>query len=109
MTARCVFSVDFRKLHKVSVADAYPLPRMDDSFDVLSGTRFFLTLDLLSGFWQLPLDEESKSKTALRTPKGLYHFNVLPMGHHSMPATFQHLMELFFFWVAIGMVPYLFG
>ncbi|XP_078476934.1 uncharacterized protein LOC144737926 isoform X1 [Lampetra planeri] len=88
------FCVDFRRLNKISVADAYPLPRMDKSLDALSGARYFSTLDLLSGFWQLPLDEESKPKTAFRTPGGLFQFNRLPMGLHSSPATFQRLMEL---------------
>ncbi|XP_078461913.1 uncharacterized protein LOC144726833 [Lampetra planeri] len=88
------FCVDFRRLNKISVADAYPLPRMDESLDALSGARYFSTLDLLSGFWQLPLDEESKPKTAFRTPGGLFQFNRLPMGLHSSPATFQRLMEL---------------
>ncbi|XP_075926286.1 uncharacterized protein LOC142929264 [Petromyzon marinus] len=88
------FCVDFRRLNKISVADAYPLPRMDESLDALAGARFFSTLDLLSGFWQLPLDDESKPKTAFRTPHGLFQFNRLPMGLHSAPATFQRLMEL---------------
>ncbi|XP_078476717.1 uncharacterized protein LOC144737738 [Lampetra planeri] len=88
------FCVDFRKLNKISVADAYPLPRMDESLDALAGAHYFSTLDLLSGFWQLPLDDASKPKTAFRTPQGLFQFNRLPMGLHSAPATFQRLMEL---------------
>ncbi|XP_078476235.1 uncharacterized protein LOC144737431 [Lampetra planeri] len=88
------FCVNFRRLNKISVADAYPLPRMDESLDALAGARFFSTLDLLSGFWQLPLDDDSKPKTAFRTPHGLFQFNRLPMGLHSAPATFQRLMEL---------------
>ncbi|XP_075919984.1 uncharacterized protein LOC142922927 [Petromyzon marinus] len=88
------FCVDFRRLNKISVADAYPLPRMDESLDALAGAHYFSTLDLLSGFWQLPLDESSKPKTAFRTPQGLFEFNRLPMGLHSAPATFQRLMEL---------------
>ncbi|XP_075910632.1 uncharacterized protein LOC142906516 [Petromyzon marinus] len=88
------FCVDFRKLNKISEADAYPLPRMDDSLDALSGARFFSTLDLLSGFWQLPLDEASRPKTAFRTHQGLFEFNRLPMGLHSASATFQRLMEM---------------
>ncbi|XP_078733268.1 uncharacterized protein LOC144947785 [Lampetra fluviatilis] len=88
------FCVDFRKLNKISVADAYPLPRMDDSLDALSGAKFFSTLDLSSGFWQLPLDESSREKTAFRTPQGLFQFNCLPMGLNAAPATFQRLMEL---------------
>ncbi|XP_078467221.1 uncharacterized protein LOC144730345 isoform X1 [Lampetra planeri] len=88
------FCVDFRRLNKISVADAYPLARMDESMDALAGGRFFSALDLLSGFWQLPLDDDSKPKTAFRTPHGLFQFNRLPMGLLSAPATFQRLMEL---------------
>ncbi|XP_075908910.1 uncharacterized protein LOC142905724 [Petromyzon marinus] len=87
------FCVDFRHLNKISVANAYPLPRMDESLDALAGARFFSTLDL-TGFWQLPLDDESRPKTVFRTPHSLFQFNWLPMGLHSAPATFQCLMEL---------------
>lgn len=91
---RLRFCVDFRKLTKVSVADAYPLPRMDDSLNALSGAWYFSTLDLSSGFWQLPLDDSSKPKTAFSTPQGLFQFNCLPIGLKSTPAIFQRLMEL---------------
>lgn len=58
------FCVDYRKLNAASVKDAYPLPRIDDSLDALSGAMYFATLDLASGYWQLELDEDAKLKSA---------------------------------------------
>ncbi|KAL5005383.1 hypothetical protein ScPMuIL_018839, partial [Solemya velum] len=69
------FCVDYRKLNKVTKVDAYPLPRIDDTIDVLSGSQYFSTLDLASGFWQMGLSEKAKEKTAFTTGYGLYHFN----------------------------------
>ncbi|KAL5020781.1 hypothetical protein ScPMuIL_002130, partial [Solemya velum] len=61
------FCVDYRKLNKVTKVDAYPLPRIDDTIDVLSGSQYFSTLDLASGFWQMGLSEKAKEKTAFTT------------------------------------------
>jgi Reverse transcriptase (RNA-dependent DNA polymerase) len=51
---------DFRKLNADTVKDKYPVPRIDDTIDALYGAKYFTTLDLFSGFWQVTLDEESK-------------------------------------------------
>ena len=69
-----------------------PLPRCDDSLARLHGSRFFSTLDFLTGFYQIMLDEASKEKTAFVTQTGLYEFNVMGMGLTNAPATFQRLM-----------------
>ncbi|KAL5004549.1 hypothetical protein ScPMuIL_018005, partial [Solemya velum] len=87
------FCVDYRKLNKVTKVDAYPLPRIDDTIDVLSGSQYFSTLDLASGFWQMGLSETAKEKTAFTTGYGLYHFNVLPFGLCNAPSSFERLME----------------
>ena len=84
---------DFRRLNQVTRQDAYPLPRIDDSLDALSGAVYFSTLDLISGYWQVPLDEDAQEKSAFVTRSGLWRWKVLPFGLTSAPATFERLME----------------
>ena len=71
------FCVDYRKLNNVTEKDSYPLPRIDDTIDALAGVKWFSTLDLKSGYWQVPLDEDAKEKTAFSTGRGLWQFIVL--------------------------------
>ena len=85
--------VDYRRLNAVTRKDAYPLPRIDDSLDALSGSIYFSTLDLISGYWQVPLDEEAQQRSAFVTRGGLWRWKVLPFGLTSAPATFERLME----------------
>ena len=63
------------------------------SLDALAGSRYFSTLDLVSGYWQVPLSKEAQEKTAFVTRSGLWQWKVLPFGLTSAPATFQRLME----------------
>ena len=72
----------------------YPLPRVDDTLDTLSGAQWFSTLDLKSGYWQVGLHQEDKEKTAFSTPGGLFQFNVMPFGLSNAPTTFERLMDL---------------
>ena len=88
------FCIDYRKVNSVTRRDAYPLPRVDDTLDTLAGARWFSTLDMLSGYWQVELAEEDKEKTAFCTSEGLFEFNVLPFGLCNGPATYQRLMDL---------------
>ena len=88
------FCADFRQLNAATVKDAHPLPRIDDLLDALRGGRWFSTLDLKSGYWQVPIMEWDKEKTAFRTSSGqLYEFNQVPFGLCNAPATFSRLMD----------------
>ncbi|CAF4471434.1 unnamed protein product, partial [Rotaria magnacalcarata] len=88
------FCVDFRQLNSVTVRDVYPIPRIDDTLDQLQAAKYFTSLDLKSGFWQIELDDESRPKTAFITHAGLFQFKVMPFGLTKAPATFQRLMDL---------------
>ncbi|KAG1928644.1 interferon-induced very large GTPase 1-like [Pimephales promelas] len=87
------FCVDYRKVNAVSKFDAYPMPRIDELLDRLGSARFYSTLDLTKGYWQIPLSPMSKEKTAFTTPFGLHQFVTLPFGLFGAPATFQRLMD----------------
>ena len=58
------FVIDYRRLNSVTRKDSYPLPRIDDALDALNGTKFFSSMDLLSGYWQVKMEPESREHTA---------------------------------------------
>lgn len=86
--------VDFRQLNKKIIADKFPLPRIDDILDQLGRARYFSTLDLMSGFHQIELNDESKQFTAFSTDSGHFEFNRLPFGLNISPNSFQRMMTI---------------
>ena len=91
---RLRFCVDFRQLNAATVKDAHPIPRIDDLLDALHGARWFSTLDLKSGYWQVPIQERDKEKIAFRTSSGqLFEFNQVSFGLYNAPTTFSRLMD----------------
>ncbi len=87
------FCVDYRKVNERTIKDSYPLPLIGDALDCLEGAKWFSTLDLASGYWQVPISETSKPITAFVTEAGHWQWRVLPFGLSNAPACFERLMD----------------
>jgi hypothetical protein len=87
------FAVDYRKLNAITTTMNYPLPRLEDVTDILNGAQVFSVMDLFSGFWQVPMAERDKEKTAFICHSGLYEFERVPFGLKNSPTVFQRVME----------------
>ncbi|XP_043262439.1 uncharacterized protein LOC122403150 [Colletes gigas] len=85
--------VDFRALNKITVKDRFPLPLIEDQLDRLGMGKYFTTLDMASGFYQVPIAEGSIAKTAFVTPDGHYEFLRMPFGLTNAPAVFQRAVN----------------
>ena len=88
------FCVHYRRLNAKTVADSYPLPRMDDCIDSLGDTAVFTTLDCNSGYWQIPVAPEDRDKTTFTTHMGTFRHLRMPFGLKGAPATFQHALDI---------------
>jgi len=86
------FVVDFRKLNDITVKDRMPIPNIEELFDNLSGKEVFTSLDFTAGYWQIPLSNNAKPKTAFLINNNQYQFKVMPFGLVNAPATFQRMM-----------------
>ena len=88
------FCIDFRKLNSLTVKDSHPLPRICETLESLTEAAHYSTFDMNSGFWQVPMDEESKQYTAFTLGSmGLYKCESMPFGLCNAPPTFQRLMQ----------------
>ena len=86
--------VDYRCLNNRTVKDAYALPRIEEIFDALKGSKYFSTIDMKSGYHQVEIQEEHKERTAFTVgPLGFFEYNRMPFGLSNSPATYQRLME----------------
>ena len=93
--------IDYRRLNKLTVKDVYPLPRIQDMLNSLNGAQFMSSLDLLKGFYQIPVADEDRHKTAFSTTFGHYEFQRMPFGLTNAPATFQRFLDV----TLAGLVP----
>ena len=88
------FCIDFRCLNSHTKKDAFPLPRIHDAINALLGSKYYMTVDLLSRFWQTPMVEGSKQYTAFTMGTlGFYECEHMPFGLCNAPETFQQLMQ----------------
>ena len=87
------FYTDFRKLNSISKECSWPHAVIDDMLAMLGKAKYFTTLDMKSGYWQIPLNEEDKEKTTFTCHRGLYKYSVMPSGFVNAPEIFQDFMS----------------
>ncbi|XP_068207747.1 uncharacterized protein [Palaemon carinicauda] len=85
--------LDYRKVNIHTKNDSFPLPRIDDCLDQIGSAKFITKLDLLKGYWQVPLSDRAREISAFVTPFGLYECKVMPFGMKNSACTFQRLMN----------------
>lgn len=85
--------IDYRKLNEAAIPDEFPIPKQTDILHALQGAQYLTTLDALSGFTQLRIEEEDRPKTAFRCHRGLFQFKRLAFGFRNGPAVFQRVMQ----------------
>ncbi|XP_067621041.1 uncharacterized protein Cks30A isoform X1 [Eurosta solidaginis] len=84
--------VDYRALNAVTIKKQFPMPTVEEQLAKLSGGRYFTTLDMTAGYYQIPLEEDSKKFTAFLTHDGLFEHEVMPFGLVNAPMYFQEMI-----------------
>ena len=87
------FCTDYRRLNAVTVPDLFPLPRMEDCVDTVGGAVYVSKLDLLKGYWQVPLTPRAAIISAFVTPDSFCQYTVMPFDMRNAAATFQRLVN----------------
>ena len=85
--------IDYQAFNKISVKNIYPLPWIDELIDSLKGSKFFMKLDLKSGYHQIPIESTNVWKTDFKTKKGLFKCLVTPFSLTNAPTTFMRYMD----------------
>ena len=93
MTAPCTFAWIIDSWNFVTRKDVYPFPWIIDILDSLGDTRYFTSLDLASGYWQVALDPQTSNKTVFATHRGIFEFDRMSFGLCNAPATFQRVIQ----------------
>ena len=88
------FCIDYRRVNAVSRRDAFPIPDIQDALVNLRGSKYYITMDLLSGYWQLPMSDRAKERSAFCTKRGLFQFTRMPFGLSGAPRSFCRLMSI---------------
>jgi len=88
------YCVDYQGLNAVTQKRNYPLPCIDTCLESLGNNSLYSSLDMRSGYWQVPVREEDREKTCFVTRKGVFGFKVLPFGLCNAPSTFQRLVDM---------------
>ena len=92
-TGKLRLCVDYRRINARTIRDSYPIPKIEDIFAALHGSKHFITMDIKQGFFNIPMAEESKQYTAFTCPFGLFQFEKMSQGLVNSPFTFQRLMD----------------
>ena len=87
------FVIDFRSVNKNTIQDTYPLPCVQEMIDQTFSNNYFSQLDLLSGYWAVPIAEQDCCKTAFSVPRGKFQFKRMQFGLKNAQATFQRCMD----------------
>jgi len=87
------FCIDYRRVNAVTIKDAFPVPDVKDALGSLRGAKYFATIDLLSGYWQLGMSDRARERYAFCTRRALFEFTRMPFGLANAPSTFCRLMH----------------